>query len=280
MKNIFYLDGRFIKENEAKISVYDIGFLRAYAVFDFLRTYNQKPFHLDEHLKRLLNSAKLIGLKHNYNLESLTKIVMKTLALNLKNNKKDDFGIRIYLTGGKTKDFISPSKANLIVMITSLRRIDSQVYLRGGKLITKISERFLPQAKSSIYTEAVKFIQEAKKKGAVEVLLISKDKKILECATSNFFAVIDKKLVTPKNNVLLGVTRKIVVKLAKKLKIPVVERDIYFQEIKKFDEAFITSTTKEILPIVKIDNQKIGSGKVGEITSSLMNAFKEITGNW
>jgi branched-chain amino acid aminotransferase len=280
MKNIFYLDGRFIKENEAKISVYDIGFLRAYAVFDFLRTYNQKPFHLDEHLKRLLNSAKLIGLKHNYNLESLTKIVMKTLALNLKNNKKDDFGIRIYLTGGKTKDFISPSKANLIVMITSLRRIDSQVYLRGGKLITKISERFLPQAKSSIYTEAVKFIQEAKKKGAVEVLLISKDKKILECATSNFFAVIDKKLVTPKNNVLLGVTRKIVVKLAKKLKIPVVERDIYFQEIKKFDEAFITSTTKEILPIVKIDNQKIGSGKVGEITNSLMNDFKEITDNW
>jgi branched-chain amino acid aminotransferase len=280
MKNIFYLDGRFIKENEAKISVYDIGFLRAYAVFDFLRTYNQKPFHLDEHLKRLLNSAKLIGLKHNYNLESLTKIVMKTLALNLKNNKKDDFGIRIYLTGGKTKDFISPSEANLIVMITSLRRIDSQVYFRGGKLITKISERFLPQAKSSIYTEAVKFIQEAKKKGAVEVLLISKDKKILECATSNFFAVIDKKLVTPKNNVLLGVTRKIVVKLAKKLKIPVVERDIYFQEIKKFGEAFITSTTKEILPIVKIDNQKIGSGKVGEITSSLMNAFKEITDNW
>lgn len=280
MKKIFYINGKFLKEGEAKISVYDLSFLRAYAVFDFLRTYNQKPFYLDDHLKRLLNSAKLIGLKHNYNLNSLRKMVLKTLKINLRQYPKIDFNIRIYLTGGKTEDFITPSKPNLVVMITPIRKLNKKFYHHGAKLITKIDERIFPQAKTIVYTQAVKFIQEAKKKGAIEVLLISKDKKILECTTSNFFAVMNKKLFTPKNNILLGITRKVIIQLAKKLKIPVIERDLYFSEIKKLDEAFITATNKEILPIVKIDNQKIGNGKVGEITKILMTEFKELIKNW
>jgi branched-subunit amino acid aminotransferase/4-amino-4-deoxychorismate lyase len=80
---IFYLNGKFVDEKEAKISVYDLGLLRGYAVFDFLRTYNQKPFYLDDHLKRLLNSAKLIGLKHNYTLKYLRRITLQTLRKNL-----------------------------------------------------------------------------------------------------------------------------------------------------------------------------------------------------
>jgi branched-chain amino acid aminotransferase len=280
MKNIFYLNGKFLKENEAKISVYDLGFLRAYAVFDFLRTYNQKPFYLDDHLKRLLNSAKLIGLKHKYNLSSLRKIVLKTLEINLRQYPKIDFNIRIYLTGGKTEDFITPSKPNLVMMITPIKKLKEKFYHYGAKLITKIDERIFPQAKTIVYTQAVKFMQEAKKKGAIEVLLISRDRKILECTTSNFFAVMNKKLFTPKNNILLGITRKVVIQLAKKLKIPVIEKDLYFSEIKKFNEAFITANNKEILPIVKINNQKIGSGKVGEITKILMTEFKELTKKW
>ncbi len=106
-------------------------------------------------------------------------------------------------------------------------------------------------------------------------MLISEDKKILECVTSNFFAVIDKKLITtPKDKILAGITRKIVIQLAKKLKIPVEERDIDLREIKNFDEAFITATNKEILPIIKIDRARIGGGKVGEITKILMEEFK------
>jgi len=280
MKSVFYINGKFLKENEAKISVYDLSFLRAYAVFDFLRTYNQKPFYLDDHLKRLLISAKLIGLKHNYNLNSLRKIVLKTLKINLRRYPKIDFNIRIHLTGGNTDDFITPSKPNLVVMITPIKKLNDKFYHSGVKLITKIDERILPEAKTIVYTQAVKFMQEAKKKGAIEVLLISKDKKILECTTSNFFAVMNKKLFTPKNNILAGITRKVVIQLAKKLKIPVIERDFYFSEIKKFDEAFITATNKEILPVVQIDKQKIDDGKVGEITKILMTEFKELTKKW
>jgi branched-chain amino acid aminotransferase len=275
---IFYINGKFLDEKEAKISVYDLGLLRGYAVFDFLRTYNQKPFYLNDHLKRLLNSAKLIGLKHGYNLKLLRKIVTQTLKKNIQ--KGLEYNIRIILTGGESKDFISPSKPNLIVMITPLKKLDEKLYQKGGKLITKISERILPQAKTIIYSEAVKFIQEAKKKGAIEVLLLDKNKKILECTTSNFFAVIDGKIITPSTEkILSGITRKIVINLAKRLKIPVIERDIYFNEIKKFDEAFITASNKEILPIIQIDNFKI-STQPGPITKTLMSQFKELTKNF
>jgi branched-chain amino acid aminotransferase len=275
---IFYINGKFLDEKEAKISVYDLGLLRGYAVFDFLRTYNQKPFYLDDHLKRLLNSAKLIGLKHNYNLKFLRKITLQTLKKNIK--KGLEYNIRIILTGGNSKDFITPSKPNLIVMITPLKKLDEKLYQKGGKLITKISERILPQAKTIIYAEAVKFMQEAKKKGAVEVLLLDKNKKILECTTSNFFAVIDGKIITPsKDQILPGITRKIVINLAKKLKIPVIEKDIHFNEIKKFDEAFITASNKEILPIIQIDNFKISS-QPGPITKTLINEFKYLTQNY
>jgi branched-chain amino acid aminotransferase len=275
---IFYINGKFLDEKEAKISVYDLGLLRGYAVFDFLRTYNQKPFYLNDHLKRLLNSAKLIGLKHGYNLKLLRKIVTQTLKKNIQ--KGLEYNIRIILTGGESKDFITPSKPNLIVMITPLKKLDEKLYQKGGKLITKISERILPQAKTIIYSEAVKFMQEAKKKGAVEVLLLDKNKKILECTTSNFFAVIDGKIITPSTEkILSGITRKIVINLAKRLKIPVIERDIYFNEIKKFDEAFITASNKEILPIIQIDNFKI-STQPGPITKTLMSQFKELTKNF
>jgi branched-chain amino acid aminotransferase len=275
---IFYINGKFLDERKAKISVYDLGLLRGYAVFDFLRTYNQKPFYLDDHLKRLLNSAKLIGLKHNYNLKFLRKITLQTLKKNIQ--KGLEYNIRIILTGGNSEDFITPSKPNLIVMITPLKKLDEKLYQKGGKLITKISERILPQAKTIIYTSAVKFIQEAKKKGAVEVLLLDKDKKILECTTSNFFAVIDGKIITPPTEKILpGITRKIVINLAKKLKIPVIEKDIHFNEIKKFDEAFITASNKEILPIIQIDNLKI-SNQPGIMTKILMNEFKKLTLNF
>jgi branched-chain amino acid aminotransferase len=165
-------------------------------------------------------------------------------------------------------------------MITPLKKLDEKLYQKGGKLITKISERILPQAKTIIYTEAVKFMQEAKRKGAIEVLLLDKNKKILECTTSNFFTVIDGKLITPSTEkILSGITRKIVINLAKKLKIPVIEKDIHFNEIKKFDEAFITATNKEILPIIQIDNFKINN-QPGPITKTLLTKFRELTENF
>lgn len=280
--NIFLINNKFFPEKEAKISVYDLGLLRGYAIFDFLRTYNEKPFYLKEHLKRLLNSAKIIGLKHNFTLEKLEKLVLKTLK---KNKHLKEANIRIILTGGNSKDFITPSKPNLIIMVTPLKEYPREIYQKGGKLITQIFERILPRAKTIVYTQAIQFLQQAKKKKAVEVLLISQEGKILECTTSNFFAVIqhnkDFVLITPsKEKILPGVTRKIVIDLAKKMKIKVFEREIDAGEIKNFKEAFITASNKEILPIIQIDDYKINKGGVGEITKKLMDGFKKLTKNY
>ncbi len=274
MENIFYIDGKFVKEKEAKIPVYDLGLIRGYGVFDFLRTYNRKPFYLKEHLKRLLKSAQLIGLRHNFRIKDLEKLVILTLN---KNKHLKEANIRIIITGGDSKDFITPSKPRLIIMITPVKNIDKKIYLNGAKLITKIYERVDPNAKTLIYTDAVKFLQEAKRKGAIEVLLIGKNKEILECTTSNFFAVIDKNVITPpKDKILEGITRKIVINLCKKFNIPIIERKILIDEMKKFNEVFITASNKEILPIIKIDDTKI-SNEPGEITKFLMEKYKEIT---
>lgn len=275
---MFYLNGKFLPESKACISVYDIGLLRGFAVFDFLRTYNFKPFYLKEHLQRLLNSAKIIGLKHNYTIKKLERIVLETLN---KNRHLKEANIRIILTGGVSKDFITPSKPSLIVMITPIKEIPEKVYKYGGKLITKIYARIDPQAKTVIYTDSVRFLMEAKKKKAIEVLFISKENKILECTTSNFFAVRRKTVLTPPlNGILKGITREIIIEICKKNNIPILERELYYKEIKTFDEAFITASNKEILPIVKIDNFRIGKGKVGEITLFLIEKFKELTLNY
>lgn len=277
-KNIFYLNGRFVPEDKALISVYDLGLLRGYAVFDFLRTYNFKPFYLKEHLKRLLNSAKIIGLKHNYTIDNLEKIVIKTLS---KNKHLKEAGIRIILTGGYSKDFITPSKPNLIVMITPIKSLPKTLYRYGASLITKIYERIDPRAKTIIYTDAVRFLEEAKGKGAIEVLLISKDNEVLECTTSNFFIAKENAVITPTTDKILeGITRKVVIDLCKKNNIKIIERKIYYEELKEATEAFITASNKEILPIVKIDKIKIGDGKVGQFTKFLIKKFQELTKTW
>lgn len=277
-KNIFYLNGRFVPEDKALISVYDLGLLRGYAVFDFLRTYNFKPFYLKEHLKRLLNSAKIIGLKHNYTIDNLEKIVIKTLS---KNKHLKEAGIRIILTGGYSKDFITPSKPNLIVMITPIKSLPKTLYRYGASLITKIYERIDPRAKTIIYTDAVRFLEEAKGKGAIEVLLISKDNEVLECTTSNFFIAKENAVITPTTDKILeGITRKVVIDLCKQNNIKIIERKIYYEELKEATEAFITASNKEILPIVKIDKIKIGDGRVGQLTKFLIKKFQELTKTW
>jgi len=277
-QNIFYINGKFVPENKASISVYDLGLLRGFAVFDFLRTYNFKPFYLKEHLKRLLNSANIIGLKHNYSLKKLEKIVIKTLY---KNKHLKEANIRIILTGGNAKDFITPSKPNLIVMITPVKNLPEYYYKNGGKLITKTYERINPKAKTIIYTDSVRFLMEAKKKKAIEVLLIDKDGNILECTTSNFFAVKNNEILTPPTGKILeGITRKVVIEICKKYGIKIIEREIQSEEIRDFDEAFITASNKEILPIVRIDKIKIGNGKPGEITRLLMEKFKNLVENY
>jgi len=250
-----------------------LGFLRGYGVFEFFEIINGKPFYLKEHLKRFLNSAKILKIEHSFSIKDLEKLVFKTLKKN--KNFKNGF-VRMVLTGGDSKDSLFSEKSNLYLFLEERKKLPQIFYQKGVKLITKVFSRVLPKAKTLCYAESILNLKEAKKKGAIEVLICNEKGEILEGTTSNFFATIKNKVFTPPSEKILeGVTRKIVFEICKKLKIEIEERKIFKKEIKNFDEAFISSTSRKILPVTKIDKIKIGN-KVGKITKAIIEEFEKI----
>lgn len=271
-----YLNGRWVDSQNLKISAFDLSVLRGFGVFDFLRTYHRKPFLLKDHLDRLFNSAKILGIKIPKTKKEIEKIVFE----GIKKNPKEELNIRLLVTGGIGLDSVTPGQPSLIVIFTEVVEYPKEYYQKGVKVITYPAERIFPTVKSLNYLSGIVALQKAKKEKAVEAIYIDKNGRILEGTTSNFFAVINDQLITPKEEILFGITRKVVIDLAKKLKIPVKEENLYLSQIKNFSEAFITASNKEIMPVVRIDeNITIGSGQVGKITKKLMEEFWRLTKN-
>ncbi len=268
-----YLNGEILLIKRAYISPLDSGFMRGYCVTDFLRTYNGKVFMFDEHYKRFQNGAKLLGLKIP---ESQDKI-LQIINIILKKNKKyvpGDFKIKILLSGGIGKTDLDISKyPTLFIYASAIPVYSDKLYKNGAKLITYKYHRYLPEIKTSNYIEAIRQQKNINKEGAIEVLYTG-DKYVSECSTSNFFVFKNGKLINNTQGILEGITRLRMLQIAKKF-FPIIERPIAIKELKNIDEAFITSTTKEIMPIVQIDNIKIGNGKVGLKTKKLMEEFKK-----
>jgi branched-chain amino acid aminotransferase len=274
MSNIFYIDGKFVPEKDAGIPVNDLAVLRGYGIFDFFRTYGGKPFHLKDHLKRLEHSAKSIDLKLPLSLDKINHIVLETL----KRNRHKDSNVRIVVTGGQTEDFITPcGKPRLLVMVTEVYIYPQKWYEEGVKIITVPLERQIPAAKSLNYLSAILALKEAYQKNAVEAVYIDRDENLREGTTSNFFLFIDGKMVTPgTEEILPGITRQVVLELAKH-KFEVQIRDIHMDELTKAQGAFLSSSNKQILPVVQVDNIIIGDGKPCEQTRMVMKGFEDYT---
>jgi branched-subunit amino acid aminotransferase/4-amino-4-deoxychorismate lyase len=262
-----FFDNKITHINKAGLKINDLGVLRATAVFEFLRTYDGKPFLFHEHFVRFINSAKLAGIPFNKKEKDVLKIVLKLIKL----NKHKNVSIRFILTGGPSDKGLEIEKPLFYILIERQSLLNPIVYKNGGKLITVEYIRQLSRAKTTNYLVAVKNQKLKNKKGAVEILYTYKGK-ILEASTSNFFAVIKNNIITPRENILFGTTRNFVIKIAKG-KFNIKEKDLKISDIKKLNEAFITATNKEIVPIVKIDNLKIGNGKPGKITKQLIELF-------
>ncbi len=273
-----YLNGKIVPAAKARVHPEDIGFLRGYGVFEFLRTYGERPFLCGEHIKRLKNSAKLLNLKLPLSEQELKTAINKIIS---KNGFKNST-VRIILTGGKTKDGMTFDSPSLLILAGEFKHPPAGLTEKGIKLITLEHQRELPEAKTLNYVSAVRLYNaRAKKEGAFEILY-THNGRVLECSTSNFFIFSEKiskggksaVLVTPKKGVLKGVTRNLVVRLARE-KFKVEEREIETSELKSAKEAFITATNKEIIPVARIGARKIGNGKVGENTEILMKMFKD-----
>ena len=274
--DMYYVDGTFVPANQAVISVNDLALLRGYGVFDFLRTYNGVPFLLDAHIDRLRRSAELIDIRFPWSNVELNDIVMETLS----RNRYPESNIRMLVTGGDSMDGLIPTgKSKLIVMVLPLKRPSPALYETGVKLTTSRIQRLFPGAKSTNYIAGIRAMAAARKAGAVESLYIGRGNQVLECVTSNFFGFSGDTLLTPESDILPGITRHLVLDLAGgvfKTEI----REMNLDELKDLDEAFITSSNKEVLPVVQVDDLQIGAGFPGRNTRRLMEMFTTFISNW
>lgn len=270
---ICYLNGEYLPFNKASLPLNDLGIVRGYGVFDFLRTYQGVPFRLREHVQRLQKSAQLIGLTVPWSTEEIEAIAHSTIG----HNHLPEANIRIVVTGGVSTDFITPlGQPSLMVIVTPVSEYPKDYYEQGVKAITVPIERFFPKAKSLNYISAIGALQQAKLTHAVEALYRNQQGHVLEGTTTNFFVFRGSQLITPKDNILNGITREVVLELAGNY-FQVLEEAIAYSDLSSCDEAFITSSTKEIMPIVQVDEIPISQGKPGENTQRIMHLFHQYT---
>jgi branched-chain amino acid aminotransferase len=266
---IYYVNGHFVQADQATLPVNDLSIVRGYGVFDYTRSYKGKPFKLHEHILRLERSAKAIDLTMPWSTQELEAIVQATFA----RNGFSDAGIRIVVTGGPSDDFMTPQQQpSLLVMITPIKSSAAQQQAEGVKVTTVEMDRILPTVKSINYMGAVMAVEAAKRQGAVEAIYRTREGRLTEGTRANLFAFRGRQLITPKAEVLAGITRAVVMEIAED-DFEVIEDELSYTDLPRYDELFITSSTKEILPVIQVDDQIIADGKPGPQTNKLIELF-------
>lgn len=272
--SVYYVNGEFVDAAAAAIPASDLALLRGYGVFDFLRTYGGKPFQLGAHLRRLIRSAALLDLQCPWDIEELDEIVMDTL----RRNNFDESGIRLVVTGGDSPNgFMPAGESRLLVMVTPVNEMAAHYYERGADVVTVEMRRDMPEAKTINYIPGITAHKQALKinRDAVEAIY-TVDGKVVEGTRSNIFIFKDGTWITPASDLLLGVTRAEVIKLIEDDG-PLELREIGRAEYQRAEEVILTSSTKEVMPVVNVDNIPIGDGAPGENTAKLMRAWRRMT---
>ena len=265
-----YFNNRFLQNDEAMLHISDLSIQRDYATFDFFRTVDGIPLFLQDHLDRFYASAKAMHLNIKQTREELAGIIIELI----KQTGVQEAGIRLMLTGGYSPDSFEPAEPNLIIICNPIKMFDVADFEKGFSVITHEYQRDLPLIKSTNYLFAVWLQPELKKQQADEVLYFNNNI-ITEFPRGNVFIVSSGKFITPEKNVLLGVTRKNILKIAANI-LPVEERDITVKELMQANEVFLCSTTKRIVPVIKINNSPVGNGVPGEFTKLLYQNFLEL----
>ncbi len=277
-----YINGQFFEKENAKISVFDHGFLYGDGVFEGIRSYDGLVFKLNEHIDRLWESMHTLMITSPLNKKQLADAIIKTLQA----NKFKDAYIRLIITRGEGDLGLDPRKckgnANIIIITDKITLYPAELYQKGMEIITVPTvknhpEALNPELKSLNYLNNILAKIEAINSGYNEAIMLDSDGYVTECTGDNIFIIKDGILSTPNHGRLKGITRQAVIELAKKNKIPVQECFITRHEIFNAHECFLTGTAAEIIPVVKLDGRSIGNGKPGETTLRLMTWFKETT---
>lgn len=282
MSNLIYINGDYVPRDEAKISVFDHGFLYGDGVFEGIRAYNGRVFKLDEHISRLYDSAKAICLTIPLSKEEMKAAVLECTR---KNNLKDVY-IRLIVSRGIGDLGLDPRKCpepSVIIITQEWDALYGDLYEKGLTAVTvcvrrNASEALPPNIKSLNYLNNILAKIEAIEKGGDEALMFDVYGNLSEGTGDNIFLIKDGYIITPPTiNNLSGITRATVIELAGKMGYPVQEKNCGLVDLYTADEVFVTGTAAEIAPIIKVDGRIIGDGKPGGITKRLMAEFKKLT---
>jgi len=277
MNEIVYLNGSLMPHSKARISPLDYGFLYGFGLFETMRAYRGKVFRLDSHLNRLSRAAEILGLP--IKTPNLKKAVMDILRI----NKLNDARIRITISPGEGAMVPDPStckKPTVLIMAQHYQHYPEKVYQKGFRAIISSTHRnsqsFLSRLKSTSYLESIITRQEARAEGVDEALLLNEHGVLAEASMSNIFVITDGTLRTPpeRSGILPGITREAILELASQLGIKAAEQDIKPEELSQAEEAFLTNSLIEVIPLTEVEGKPIGSGKPGAITKRLMAAYK------
>ncbi len=280
---MIYFNGRLVKKEEAKISVFDHGLLYGDGVFEGIRSYNCLVFKLKEHIDRLYASAQAISLKIPLTKDQMQAAVIKTL----KANRLKDAYIRLVVTRGEGDLGLDPrncAKPTVFIITDKIALYPQDLYKKGLTIVTvptrrNIPEALSPQIKSLNYLNNILGKIEAVNAGVPEAVMLDQNGFVTECTGDNIFMVKNKVLKTPPVSVgiLNGITRLSVLGLAPKAGLKVQECMMTRFDLFTADELFLTGTAAEIIPVVKMDSRLIAGGSVGPITLKLTEAFRKLT---
>lgn len=282
---VILLNGKFIAEEKAQVSVFDHGFLYGDGIFERLRTFHGKVWNLAAHTERLFHSAAIIKIHMPWSMKQIMNWVTKTVSKAAKSAAAGkgaathrDFNIRITLTRGMAAkdmryDFLTPRIPTVCIMVSPLKPWPKEFYEKGIRVITVRTQRELPEIKTISLLPQVIANHQMHEVSANEGLFIAHDGRVTEGTASNFYFIKGGKLYVPDARVLPGTTFEIVKKLSRKAKISVIKKVIHAASIRGFQECFITSVTRGIMPVASIDRKHFHSP--GKVTQSLMKLFEQ-----
>jgi branched-chain amino acid aminotransferase len=278
-----FIDGKYLNERDAKISVFDHGLLYGDGVFEGIRAYNGRVFKLKEHIDRLFYSAKAILLEIPMTHAELMKATVETIRA----NKLRDCYVRLVVTRGVGNLGLNPrscKKPTVIIIAGKIQVYPPELYAKGMDIVTVPTVRNLhsavnPAIKSLNYLNNILAKIEANNAGVEEAVMLNAEGFVAECTADNLFIIKNAEVLTPPNSAgaLYGITRQTVIELAQAAGLKVSEPNLTRYDLFNADECFLTGTGAEIMPVVKIDGRIIGNGKPGTLTRKLVQDYHALT---
>lgn len=281
-RQLIFLNGEFVSKDQAKISVYDHGYLYGDGVFEGIRVYEGNVFKLLEHLIRLYESAKSIMLEIPYTLEEMKDLVVMTI----RKNKLLNGYIRLVVSRGVGTLGLAPDsclKPNVVIIAEQLSLFPPEYYKTGIPVVTVATRRnrpdvLSPQVKSLNYLNNILVQIEAKLAGVQEALMLNEQGYVAEGSGDNVFIVKGDKLITPpvSAGALEGITRNTIIDIGLQLGYQVREELFTRHDVYVADEVFLTGTAAEVIAVTKVDGRRIGIGKIGPHTNRLLEEFRKV----